>query len=126
MNRKSDFEAMDFDGLWLLYEDLTKVLAEKIAAEKLEFDDADTLEVSHSRQPPNAFNLACTRLHVNSNSLALECSIKATKNIRNLKVREAKVSKFRKLASRKKREHWRINASSMISTSNSLLPAFGR
>lgn len=38
MNRKSDFEAMDFDGLWLLYEDLTKVLAEKIAAEKLELE----------------------------------------------------------------------------------------
>jgi len=38
MDRKSDFEAMDFDRLWLLYEDLTKVLAEKIAAEKIELE----------------------------------------------------------------------------------------
>ncbi len=38
MDRKSDFDAMDFDQLWLLYEDLTKVLAEKIAAEKLELE----------------------------------------------------------------------------------------
>lgn len=38
MERKSDLEAMDFDGLWLLYEDLTKILAEKIAAEKLELE----------------------------------------------------------------------------------------
>jgi DNA-binding protein H-NS len=39
MDRRSDFEAMDFDQLWLLYEDLTKVLAEKIAAEKLELEN---------------------------------------------------------------------------------------
>ena len=38
MDRKPDFEAMDFDRLWLLYEELTKVLAEKIAAEKLELE----------------------------------------------------------------------------------------
>jgi len=38
MDRKSEFEAMDFDRLWLLYEDLTKVLAEKIATEKLELE----------------------------------------------------------------------------------------
>ena len=38
MGKKSDFEAMDFDRLWLLYEDLTKVLAEKIAAEKIELE----------------------------------------------------------------------------------------
>jgi DNA-binding protein H-NS len=38
MDRKSDFEAMDFNQLWLLYEDLTKVLAEKIAAEKFELE----------------------------------------------------------------------------------------
>lgn len=55
----------------------------------------------HSRQPPNAFNLACTRLHVSSNSLALECSSNAIQNIRNLKVREAKASRFRELASHK-------------------------
>src|ERR1700741_4527837 len=39
MDRRSDFEKMDFDQLWLLYEDLTKVLAEKIAAEKLELEN---------------------------------------------------------------------------------------
>jgi DNA-binding protein H-NS len=38
MDRKSDFKAMDFDRLWLLYEDLTQVLAEKIAAEKIELE----------------------------------------------------------------------------------------
>jgi DNA-binding protein H-NS len=38
MDRKSDFERMQFDKLWHLYEDLTKVLAEKIAAEKLELE----------------------------------------------------------------------------------------
>jgi DNA-binding protein H-NS len=38
MDRRSDFETMDFDQLWLLYEDLTKVLAEKIDAEKLELE----------------------------------------------------------------------------------------
>ena len=38
MDRKPDFKAMDFDQLWLLYEDLTKVLAEKIAAEKIELE----------------------------------------------------------------------------------------
>ena len=38
MDRKSDLEAMEFDELWLLYEDLTKILAEKIAAEKLELE----------------------------------------------------------------------------------------
>ena len=31
---KRDLEAMDFDELWLLHEELTKVLAEKISAEK--------------------------------------------------------------------------------------------
>src|SRR3569832_475869 len=38
MDRKSDLEAMEFDELWLLYEDLTKILAEKIATEKLELE----------------------------------------------------------------------------------------
>ena len=31
---KRDLEAMDFDELWLLHEELTKILAEKISAEK--------------------------------------------------------------------------------------------
>lgn len=32
--RKLDFQAMDFDELWLLYEELTTILAERIGAEK--------------------------------------------------------------------------------------------
>lgn len=32
--RKQDLEAMDFDELWLLHEELTRILAEKISAEK--------------------------------------------------------------------------------------------
>ena len=28
-----DFETMDFDELWLLHEELTKILAERIVAE---------------------------------------------------------------------------------------------
>jgi DNA-binding protein H-NS len=32
--QKRDLEAMDFDELWLLHEELTKILAEKISAEK--------------------------------------------------------------------------------------------
>ena len=32
--RKLDLDAMDFDELWLLHEELTKILAEKISAEK--------------------------------------------------------------------------------------------
>jgi DNA-binding protein H-NS len=36
--RKTDLEAMDFDELWLLHEQLTKILSEKITAEKLELE----------------------------------------------------------------------------------------
>jgi len=32
--RKPDLDTMDFDELWLLHEELTKILAEKISAEK--------------------------------------------------------------------------------------------
>ena len=38
MGKKLDLEAMDFDELWLLHEQLTKILAEKITAEKLELE----------------------------------------------------------------------------------------
>lgn len=38
MGKKLDLEAMDFDELWLLHEELTKILAEKITAEKLELE----------------------------------------------------------------------------------------
>lgn len=33
-----DLEAMDFEELWLLHEELTKILAEKITAEKRELE----------------------------------------------------------------------------------------
>ena len=36
--RKLDLEDMDFDELWLVHEELTKILAEKIGAEKLELE----------------------------------------------------------------------------------------
>lgn len=36
--RKMDLETMDFEELWLLHEELTKILSEKITAEKLELE----------------------------------------------------------------------------------------
>jgi len=36
--RKLDLEAMDFEELWLLHEQLTQILSEKISAEKLELE----------------------------------------------------------------------------------------
>lgn len=36
--RKLDLAAMDFDELWLLHEQLTQILSEKISAEKLELE----------------------------------------------------------------------------------------
>ncbi|MCA6107176.1 H-NS histone family protein [Bradyrhizobium cenepequi] len=36
--RKLDFEAMTFDELWLLHEEITKILSERITAEKLELE----------------------------------------------------------------------------------------
>jgi DNA-binding protein H-NS len=36
--RKLDLEVMDFDELWLLHEELTKLLAARISAEKLELE----------------------------------------------------------------------------------------
>ena len=36
--RKLDLEAMNFDELWLLHEELTVILAEKISAEKRELE----------------------------------------------------------------------------------------
>lgn len=37
--RRQDLEAMDFEELWLLHEELTKILAEKITAEKRELEN---------------------------------------------------------------------------------------
>jgi DNA-binding protein H-NS len=36
--RKIDLEGMDFDELWLLHEQLTQILSEKISVEKLELE----------------------------------------------------------------------------------------
>jgi DNA-binding protein H-NS len=36
--QRQDLEAMDFEELWLLHEELTKILAEKITAEKRELE----------------------------------------------------------------------------------------
>lgn len=36
--RSLDLETMDFDELWLLHEQLTQILSEKISAEKLELE----------------------------------------------------------------------------------------
>jgi DNA-binding protein H-NS len=36
--RRQDLEAMDFEELWLLHEELTKILAEKIKIEKRELE----------------------------------------------------------------------------------------
>lgn len=37
--RKLDLDTMDFDELWLLHEELTKILAEKISAEKQKLEN---------------------------------------------------------------------------------------
>lgn len=37
--RRQDLEAMDFEELWLLHEELTKILAEKITVEKRELEN---------------------------------------------------------------------------------------
>ncbi|UPJ61644.1 H-NS histone family protein [Bradyrhizobium sp. 192] len=65
--RRQDLEAMDFEELWLLHEELTKILAEKITAEKRElekrlsqlnqpdqFSDAEsgTAETGTGKTPP--------------------------------------------------------------------------
>jgi DNA-binding protein H-NS len=47
--RKLDLEAMDFDELWLFHEELTKILAAKISAEKLELEKR--LERLNRREP---------------------------------------------------------------------------
>ena len=36
--RKMDLEALDFDELWLLHEELTKILSERISEEKLKLE----------------------------------------------------------------------------------------
>jgi DNA-binding protein H-NS len=36
--RRTDLEIMDFDELWVLHEELTKILSEKITTEKLQLE----------------------------------------------------------------------------------------
>jgi DNA-binding protein H-NS len=47
--RKLDLDAMDFDELWLLHEELTKLLAEKISAEKHKLEKR-LAQLSHGEQ----------------------------------------------------------------------------
>jgi DNA-binding protein H-NS len=47
--RRPDFEAMDFDELWVLHEELTKVLAERIIAEKRKLE-ARLTQLSRAEQ----------------------------------------------------------------------------
>lgn len=52
--RRQDFEIMDFEELWLLHEELTKILAEKITAEKRELEKrlAQLTHPSGFERPP--------------------------------------------------------------------------
>ena len=54
--RRSDLEAMDFDELWLLHEQLTKLLSEKITREKLQLESrlAQLSHVEQKRDPAGA------------------------------------------------------------------------
>lgn len=49
--RRQDLEAMDFEELWLLHEELTKILAEKITAEKRELEK----RLAQLNQPEDQF-----------------------------------------------------------------------
>ena len=51
--RRSDLEAMDFDELWLLHEQLTKLLSEKITTEKLQLERR-LAQLSHVEQKRDA------------------------------------------------------------------------
>ena len=56
--RKLDLDARDFDELWLLHEELTKILAEKISAEKQKLEKrlaqlSRGEQVAEVQSPPN-------------------------------------------------------------------------
>ena len=56
--RQLDMDAMDFDELWLLHEELTKILAEKISAEKHKLEKrlaqlSRGEQVGEAQSPPN-------------------------------------------------------------------------
>jgi DNA-binding protein H-NS len=57
--RKLDLDTMEFDELWLLHEELTKILAEKISAEKHKLEKrlaqlsrGEQVEVAAPSSPP--------------------------------------------------------------------------
>jgi DNA-binding protein H-NS len=54
--RKLDLDAMQFDELWLIHEELTKVLSDRIVAEKRELEErlAKLNRVELVREPENA------------------------------------------------------------------------
>jgi DNA-binding protein H-NS len=59
---KPDLAAMQFEELWLLHEELTKVLSEKIVVEKRELEDrlAKLSRVEIIGEPGNAHRLSMT------------------------------------------------------------------
>ncbi|MDB5610874.1 MAG: histidinol phosphate phosphatase [Bradyrhizobium sp.] len=54
--RKPDLDAMQFDELWLIHEELTKILSDRIVAEKRELEErlAKLNRVDIIREPGNA------------------------------------------------------------------------
>jgi DNA-binding protein H-NS len=62
--RKSDLAAMQFEELWLLHEELTKILSDKIVAEKRELENrlAKLNRVEIITEPGSAHPLSMTDL----------------------------------------------------------------
>jgi DNA-binding protein H-NS len=62
MMRKPDLDAMQFEELWLLHEELTKILSGKIVAEKRELENrlAKLNRVEIIREPGSAHPLSMT------------------------------------------------------------------
>lgn len=60
--RKPDLDAMQFEDLWLLHEQITKILSDKIIAEKLELENrlAKLNRVEIVREPGSAHPLSMT------------------------------------------------------------------
>jgi len=60
--RKPDLDAMQFEDLWLLHEQITKILSDKIVAEKLELENrlAKLNRVGIVREPGSAHPLSMT------------------------------------------------------------------
>jgi DNA-binding protein H-NS len=60
--RTPDLDTMQFEDLWLLYEQITKILSDKIVAEKLELENrlAKLNRVEIVREPGSAHRLSIT------------------------------------------------------------------